>query len=42
MIILKRIIERERGWDCMNCIDPAQEKYNWRVFVNRAMNFLVP
>jgi hypothetical protein len=33
---------REIGWDDMDWIDLAQDRDQWRVLVNRVMNFLVP
>jgi hypothetical protein len=33
---------REIGWDGMNRIDLAQDRYQWRALVNIVMNFRVP
>jgi hypothetical protein len=33
---------RETGWDGMGWIDLAQDKDQWRVLVNKAMNLWVP
>jgi hypothetical protein len=33
---------REIGWDCMDWIDLAQEKDQWRALVNTVMNLQVP
>jgi hypothetical protein len=33
---------REIGWDCMDWIDPAQDRDRWRVLVNTVMNLRVP
>jgi hypothetical protein len=32
----------ETGWDGMDWIDLAQDRDQWRVIVNTAMNFQVP
>jgi hypothetical protein len=31
----------EIGWGCMNWIDLAQDRDQWRALVNRVMNLLV-
>jgi hypothetical protein len=33
---------REIGWGGMDCIDLAQDRYQWRAFVNTVMNLWVP
>jgi hypothetical protein len=33
---------REIGWDCMNWIDLAQVRGQWRALVNTLMNLPVP
>jgi hypothetical protein len=33
---------REIGWDCMDWIDLAQDRDQWRALVNTVMNFRVP
>jgi hypothetical protein len=33
---------REIGWDGMNWFDLAQDRDQWRAFVNTAMNLRVP
>jgi hypothetical protein len=33
---------RERGWDCMDWIDVAQDRDQWRALVNTVMNRLFP
>jgi hypothetical protein len=33
---------REIGWGCMDWIDMAQERYQWRALVNAVMNLGVP
>jgi hypothetical protein len=33
---------REIGWDAMDWIDLAQDRDQWRAFVNAAMNLRVP
>jgi hypothetical protein len=33
---------REMGWECAVWIHLAQDREQWRVFVNVAMNFWVP
>jgi hypothetical protein len=33
---------REIGWDCMDWIDLAQDRYQWRALVNTGMNLMVP
>jgi hypothetical protein len=33
---------REIGWDSMDWIDVAQDRDQWRVPVNKVMNFRVP
>jgi hypothetical protein len=33
---------RETGWGCMDLIDLAQERDQWRALVNTVMNFRVP
>jgi hypothetical protein len=33
---------REMGWDGMDCIDLAQDRDQWRDFVNMVMNLWVP
>jgi hypothetical protein len=33
---------REIGWDCMDCIDLAQDRDQWRALVNTVMNLRVP
>jgi hypothetical protein len=33
---------REIGWDGMDWIDLAQDRYQWRALVNTVMNFRVP
>jgi hypothetical protein len=32
---------REIGWDCMDWIDLAQYRDQWRALLNRVMNLLV-
>jgi hypothetical protein len=32
---------KEIGWDGMDWIDMAQDRYQWRVFVNTGMNLLI-
>jgi hypothetical protein len=32
---------REIGWGSMGCIDISQDRYQWWVLVNTAMNFRV-
>jgi hypothetical protein len=32
----------EIGWDCMDWIDLAQDKEQWRALVNTVMNLRVP
>jgi hypothetical protein len=33
---------REIGWDGMDLIDLAQDRYQWKVLVNTVMNLRVP
>jgi hypothetical protein len=33
---------RELGWDGMDWIDLAQDRYQWRALLNTVMNFRVP
>jgi hypothetical protein len=33
---------REIGWDGMDWIDLAQDRDQWRAFVNTVMNYRVP
>jgi hypothetical protein len=33
---------RDIGWDCMNWIDLAQDRDQWRTLVNTVMNLPVP
>jgi hypothetical protein len=33
---------REIGWDCMNWIELAQDRDQWRALVNTVMNLRVP
>jgi hypothetical protein len=33
---------REIGWDGMDLIDLAQDRYQWRALVNTVMNLQVP
>jgi hypothetical protein len=33
---------REIGWDCMEWVDPAQDRDQWRALVNTVMIFRVP
>jgi hypothetical protein len=33
---------REIGWDCMEYIDLAKDKEQWRALVNTVMNHRVP
>jgi hypothetical protein len=37
-----KIDVREIGWDGMDWIDLAQDRDQWRAFVNTAMNLRVP
>jgi hypothetical protein len=32
----------EIGWDGLDCIDPAQDRDQWRALVNTVMNLQVP
>jgi hypothetical protein len=33
---------REIGWDCMDCMELAQDRDQWRDLVNTVMNLQVP
>jgi hypothetical protein len=33
---------REIGWDGVDCIDMAQDRDQWRAFVNMLLNLLFP
>jgi hypothetical protein len=33
---------REMGWGCMDWIDVAQDREQWRALVNTVMNLRVP
>jgi hypothetical protein len=33
---------REIGWSCMDWIDLAQDRDQWRALVNTIMNLMVP
>jgi hypothetical protein len=35
-------INMDLRWTCMDCIDLAQDKDNWRALVNTGMNLRVP
>jgi hypothetical protein len=37
-----KIHVREIGWDCMEWIDLAQDREQWRALVNTVMNLRVP
>jgi hypothetical protein len=37
-----KIYLREIGWDCMNWIDLAQDRDQWKALVNMVMNLRVP
>jgi hypothetical protein len=42
MIIINiKIDVREIGWDAMDWIDLAQDRYRWRALVNAVMNIRV-
>jgi hypothetical protein len=41
-VILKWILEIERGWGVMDWNDVAQDGKNWRALVNTVINLLVP
>jgi hypothetical protein len=36
------MVLREIGWDCMDWIDLAQDREQWRALVNAVMNLRVP
>jgi hypothetical protein len=33
---------RERGWGCLNWIDLAEDRDQWKALVKMVMNLLVP
>jgi hypothetical protein len=40
--MLKWILERERGWGGVDCIDMTQDRDQWRALVNTVLNLGVP
>jgi hypothetical protein len=40
--IISNLILRERGWDGVDWIDMAQDRYQWRALVNTILNLWVP
>jgi hypothetical protein len=39
---IKMDLKREIGWDGMDWIDLAQDRDQWRAFVNTVMNLRIP